>query len=386
MKQKDFTGKTAVIVCHDAMFGPPHELRDFLLSHDIKKLLFIGHRNRSMHDNAILSSYMELYVHGKKIQKRNALKTSFLPEWLAYIVDSLLTVIWTVLTRGKIDYFIGLGNMNAFCGLFIRAIGKIDKVVYYIIDYIPDRFPSAVMNTLYHRLDYWCSEFSDMTWNYADKMIQARSTRWHKEFPNQYVIPNGIRLRKYMDIRKASLSREIIYIGTLREEQGIQLVIDALPDIIRSVPRVHFSLIGKGEYRVPLERMVAEKHLGNYVTFLGYIEDPILADRRLAKAAVGVATYTPTNGMITFTEPGKVKRYFACGLPVIMTNVGPIAEEATKAGCCIVVPYKAKKLAEAVVSLFRNPKKIEKMREHAIQYVKSFEWDTVFSRAFEKLM
>ncbi|MCX6791903.1 MAG: hypothetical protein NT149_02595, partial [Candidatus Gottesmanbacteria bacterium] len=57
MKQQDYSGKTAVIVCHDVMIGPPHELRDYLIQHKIARLVFIGHRNRARLENDIHRSY-----------------------------------------------------------------------------------------------------------------------------------------------------------------------------------------------------------------------------------------------------------------------------------------------------------------------------------------
>ncbi|HCM82171.1 MAG: hypothetical protein UV63_C0001G0070 [Microgenomates group bacterium GW2011_GWC1_43_11] len=386
MKKPDFRGKTTVIVCHDAMFGPPHELRDFLLSRRIKTLVFIGHRNRSMEDNSVRSSYREWYESGRMIKKSTAPTTSFLPEAIAYGIDSIVTLYWTLSVPGKIDYYIGLGNLNAFNGLFLRMAGKINQCIYYVIDYIPRRFSHALMNALYHRLDYWCAVFCDATWNYAPQMIVARTSRWKRIFPNQKVTPNGVRVRYDREKPKRLSLNEVMYLGSIVEGQGIQLVIEALQYIIPAVPSVHFSLIGKGPYRKSLEHMIKEKNLEKHVTFIGYIEDPDTTDKRVAKAALGIASYTPTNTVVTHTEPGKIKRYFACGLPVIMTDVGSIAEESFQTGCSLIVPYDKRCLARAVVSLLKNKKKMEIMRKNALAFAKKYRWDHIFTDAFRGLL
>src|SRR4030043_1705169 len=108
-----FWGKTAVIVCYDRMFGPPHEVRDYLLRHDIKSLIFIGHQNRSLPDNPVKSSYVEVYEDKVLVHKHSAPEIR-LAEGIAYIRDFLLTWLWVIrYSRGTIQYFIGVGNLNA---------------------------------------------------------------------------------------------------------------------------------------------------------------------------------------------------------------------------------------------------------------------------------
>jgi len=386
MKKLNFRGKTAVIVCHDAMFGPPHELRDYLLSHNIRRLLFIGHPNKTLVGNDITSSYFEVYEKKEKI-KRYVSPVIQLPEMIGYMKDSFFTFYWSVTQMtGTIDYFIGLGNLNAFIGLILKGLGLTRKAFYYVIDYIPNRYSNKFINLFYQWLDKICAQFSNCTWNYAQKMIDARALRWQKAFPYQKVVPNGIRLREKTKIKTHVSIKEILYIGTLHEGQGIQLMIEALPHVIHVFPKVRFSIIGKGEYRQYLEKMVHKRRLKNHVQFLGYIQDPAEADARIAQASVGLATYTPTNSMITYTEPGKVKRYFACGLPVIMTDVGPLARVSVEAGCGIIVGYDAKILARTVVALLTNKKLLEKMRKNALAFVKKYEWDHIFTDAFRNFL
>jgi len=381
----NFFDKSAVIVCHDAMFGPPHELRNFLLSHGIQRLLFIGHQNRTMEENDITSSYYELYEKGKKM-KRYVSPVSHTPEFIGYVKDSILTFYWTLrIMHGSTDYYIGLGNLNAFMGLMFRALGSVQRVYYYVIDYIPNRYQNMYINNFYHWIDNLCAQYADSTWNYGQRMIEERSIRWNRQYKHQLVVQNGVSLHAdvYKDLSEIHIN-ELMYLGTLHEGQGIQLIIEALPEIIRSFPSIHVSIIGKGCFRKHLEHMIEKKQLEKYVTFLGYIANPLIADRRVAKAAIGLATYIPTNALVIYTEPGKVKRYFACGLPVIMTDVGPIAKESSEAGCCMVIPYKAHDLARTVIGIIKNKSKLDSMKKSALTYVKQFEWDTVFSRAFKE--
>lgn len=378
-------GQTAVIVCHDVMFGPPHELRDFLLRHKIAHLVFIGHRNRALPENDIYRSYCDIYKNGKKIQTAYAPDISRYPDFIAYIIDCFWTLYWATKYSGSTDYYIGLGNMNAMMGLVLRFFGNAKKVIYYVIDYIPNRFSNSLINWFYMKSDSWSALHSDATWNYAPVMITSREKMWDRTFPHQIVVPNGIRIRASENIKKDTHQRDLMYIGTLHRQQGIQLVLEALPIIKEKIQDIRFVLIGQGPYRKDLEALVRKNNLKKQVQFLGYIKDPDTADEKLARGHIGVATYTPDNEMVRNTEPGKVKRYFACGLPVVMTDMGDISILSLKAGCGITVPYDSIKFAHEVIRLLSDKKLYKDMQKKALAFAKRYDWERIFNRSFQLL-
>jgi len=379
----DFSKKTAVIVSHVGMFGPPHELRDYLLTHKVKKLLFIGHSNKAMHDNAIKASFYEYYYKGTCV-KRYESKLRNLPEFLGYIVDFFQTIFFTAFTlKGTADYYIGLGNINAFSGLFLKTIGCTKSVYYYVIDYIPNRFENVIINYVYHFIEMLSALLSDQTWNYAKAMILEREKHWNRKFPHQTVVPNGIHIRPSTVSNFESIHKhELIYLGTLSKQQGIHVVLDALPFIIKHIPDIHFSLIGKGSYRNQLEKKIRILGIAKYVTFLGFIDDPIEVDKRLGKGAVGVAMYDPELSFVIYTEPGKVKRYLSVGVPVIMTDVSPIAVSLEKKSCGFVCPYDKNMFAETVVRFIKDEEQMKVYRKNALTFVKNATWEEIFTKAF----
>lgn len=385
MKFRDFSRYTAVIVCHDVMFGPPHELRDYLIRHKIGHMVFIGHRNRALPENNIRRSYCAIYRNSLKIQTAYSPDISRLPEFVAYAIDCIWTLYWVMKFSRSADYYFGLGNMNACVGLLLKFVGSVKKVIYYVIDYIPDRFSNPLINRFYMKLDYWAALHADATWNYAPKMIDARNNMWGKKFLHQYIVPNGIRIRASVPANKDLHHIDLMYLGTIHRQQGIQLVIEALPLIIKKIPQIRFYIIGQGPYRKVLEALVREKKLEKQVRFLGYIEDPDKADQRLAQGHIGVASYTPDNSMVRNTEPGKIKRYFACGLPVIMTDTGPISELSKNAGCGTIISYNAAVLAREVIHLVSDKPRYETMRKHAIAFAKKYDWEHIFNRYFQSV-
>jgi glycosyltransferase involved in cell wall biosynthesis len=379
----NFYQKSAVIVYHDSVFGPPHELRNFLLKHKISNLLCIGHVNRYIPNNPIKKSYYEVYHNGKRLCRKQA-GLSINSEFIQYIFDSILTLFLTLkFCNNQVDYFIGLGNLNVFIGILLQKFKKVSKTVYYVIDYVPQRFSNNYINYFYHYLDAVCAEKSTITWNYSQSMIEARNKKHKKKFPHQIVVSNGIHIRRnlILPFNKINLNK-FVYIGSLTENQGVQLIIQALKILILKNNKFILNIIGNGPYRSDLDELISKLKLNKYIKLWGRVEDPIEADKIIADAVLGFALYKPENQLVYTTEPGKVKRYLALGVPVFMTDTGLITQEIQQNKCGFSVKYNARYVASSVWNFLQNKAEIQQYRQNAIQYASKYIWDDIFSKAF----
>lgn len=113
--------------------------------------------------------------------------------------------------------------------------------------------------------------------------------------------------------------RIVVFLGVLTEYQGIDLLLDAVPAVMRQRPEVHFLVMGfpnEAHYR----RLAAERGIAHAVTFTGripYEEAP----RWLNLAEVAVS---PKRSL---TEAnGKLLNYMACGCPVVASDT-PVNRE-----------------------------------------------------------
>lgn len=380
----DFVGSTAVIVCHDSVFGPPHELRDYFLAHSVHRLLFIGHQNRYLHNNTVRSSYFELYEDGGLILKFSDRQRN-LPEPVAYAHDFLLTVLWSFRFMGSIDYFIGLGNLNAFAGLFVGMVKRVTSTIYYVIDYSPTRFQNTVLNTIYHYIDYVCARWCTQTWNYAQGMISERTKKWKRKFPNQIIVPNGITIKAGLPGPSKRQSNELSYIGTLTRQQGVLFIIDAMKILVTKIPDIHLTIVGMGDDRGNIERRVREYKIQKNVTLKGFVPDPFQADTIISKSNLGLAMYEPGHGFIMYTEPGKIKRYLSCSVPVIMTDVSPLAADIVRYKCGFCSPYDTHAFVRIVSGYLNDPSKIAAYKKNALRYAQRYTWEKIFTASFKLL-
>jgi len=373
--------KKYIIASHVFATGPAQYLeeylKDFVKADD---LLFIGHP--LFYREGEKGSGYKYYKNGDLI-KEKYLSNWKLPSVVGYLKDVIFSIYWVLTRNTKWDLFVGSGNINAFVGILLRKIGRVEKVVFYTIDYVPQRFENNLLNNLYNWVDKYCVKNADRTWNLSSRMAEAREIQKgmkRSEYNRQVTFPIGIwynRIKRlpFNEIEKHTL----VYMGHLIEKQGVQLVIDAIPDIIKEIPDFKFLVIGTGEYESALKRKVCELNIESFVEFTGFVEDHREIENLLARCACAVALYNKKIDHWTYyADPGKVKAYLAAGLPVIITDVPSIAREIEAHECGIIVRYEKDDLVNVILSLMNDNHLNKSYRENATKFAKQFDWNVIF--------
>lgn len=382
--KKIIQNRKVIIVLHESTTGPAHDLRDYLLKQNIEELLLIAHPLLYLKDGYKNASRFDYYKNGKLVESRKAFHWPG-PEPLLYIKDTLYTLWWCLLKGRGYETFFGVGNLNAFAGILLKTIFKNTKVVYYVIDYVPVRFQNSLINSIYHRIERIAAQYSDWTWNLSPRMVEARNKKWQKQFPHQLVVPHGVHFER---IKKISLKNvhksEIMYMGSLLKKQGIQLVIQALPEIKKTVKDIKLIIIGRGPYEDSLKKLVNDLKLEKHVDFLGYLPNHSDMENRLAQSAIAIALYDKKHDEFSYyADPGKIKNYLGAGVPVIMTDVPYVALQVKEAKCGYVIPYTKNALVETIKQFMTDESIIQAYRKNALNFAKYYEWDLVFERALE---
>lgn len=373
-----------VIVAHESSEGPPQELRDFLLRRRIKKILYIAHPLIYLKELYKNSSRYVVYEEGK-VTKRF---TSFhwrLPEPFLYAKDVLYTIFWCLKSDEQVDIFFGADPLNALSGIILRKIGKVKKVVYYSIDYTPKRFDNPIFNSCYHSIDKICCYLSDYNWVGTDRTTAARITNGvsKEKMTKVVVVPDGTHS---LSIEKKLISEinmhTLVYVGFMLEKQGIDLLIESLQEIKKKIVDIRLIMVGKGPYLLTIQKKVAELGLEKFVEFKGFIQDNDVLYDILTHCAIGLAPYVEDKNSYTYySTAGKPVLYLGCGLPVIITDVPPIAREISERKAGIMIHYKKSDLVQAVFSLLDNKKKYEEYRQNAIRFGQELDWSEIFSKA-----
>ena len=307
-----------------------------------------------------------------------------------FAIQFIRNLLWGIRLCKRSNLVIGVDPMNAFAALILRRLGVCQKVVYYAIDYTLDRFPNKLVNELYHRIDGYCALHCDETWNLSSRMIQERNKRHglEEKSERQKIVPMGAWLDRIPQVAfRDKKSERIAFVGHLLEKQGLQVVLEALEEVIREIPSAHLLVIGDGPYKASLIKLAKKLRLSNHVTFTGFISDHRAVEQLLSTSAVGVALYDPELADFTYySDPGKIKLYLACGLPVIMTAIPHNARELEEAGCGFIVEYESRKVAKLLIQVLKDPERLKVYAENARRYARQFDWGTIFSLNVERAL
>jgi len=303
--------------------------------------------------------------------------------WLFGAVDTLLQVVKT----GKsYDLYVGSNNLNASVGLILKTLGKVKRVVYFSPDWVLDRFGNLLLNRVYHWLDYICVKNCDMTWNSSaimpiDPMMTEREKLGYPvEFRKKQIqVSDGTEVIDLPPFSAIDRYR-IGFIGHLRPGMGVEMLLSAMPYILRKIPHASLLIMGSG----PLEGDLRKRAAKLPVEFTGFVGDINEVYKKLSYCAIAVAPYE-AGSISEFTDPGKVKSYLTAGLPIVITKVPKVAYEINQKKAGIATSDKPEEFAKAIVEILGHAKKLRSYRGNALKLRDEYSWDRIFDRALSYL-
>jgi glycosyltransferase involved in cell wall biosynthesis len=229
------------------------------------------------------------------------------------------------------------------------------------------------------------SFFRDKKWfKYADTIITCSdeiANAIKKEIKiaenKIYTIYNGVNLEKFYPRDKNELRRTykissdkfiILTVSRLKKIKGIDVLIYALNSVLKKFKNIELFIIGDGDYRKNLEKLVHKLDLQDYVKFLGNIPNDNLSDYyNLSDIFV-----LPTRAKEGF--PWVIIEAMACKKPVIVSNIDGVSGSVIKDGenGLLFEPASIKDLEEKILLLLNNPQFRDKIADNGYQTVKKF--------------
>ncbi len=381
-------GRSFAVVRHTYFESPglpEHELVRWLGEHDAAWVRYIRHPFPDADRIPPNTTVLDYGPGGVPAGERTAPRVPG-PSPVRYAADVVFT-LWYVLRGGKrYDLFIGADNLNAFAGILLRMLGRVRRVVFYVIDFTPRRFENPILDAIYRWINRFAAYHADVIWNVSERMIEGREDTGisRDRSAPQITVPLGCR---FGDVpRKAAVAvspADIAYFGSLRAEHGPGLIIEALPLLADLDPPVRAHIVGDGPLRGDLEARVRALGIGDRVVFHGFAATDAEAYDILTGCGLALATYPPGGDTYkTWADPGKVKMYLAAGLPVLITDVPPIARTIADREAGLIVPYDPAGLASAIRGLAVDRAWYDRIRANAIALAAAYDWDAIWERTF----
>ena len=187
------------------------------------------------------------------------------------------------------------------------------------------------------------------------------------------IVPNGVDLSMF-NITKKKNPKKVVFAGAMYYHRGLDVLLETIPLVIEKIPDAKFVLLGSGTEMDKLKEIVSKNKLDNSVEFKGWIERQKIPEN-IADASIGIGPLRLTE-VTSRALPIKVLEYMAVSLPLIAQK-GTLPNdvlENEKNGFFIENHIE---LAEKIILLLNEPKKVQNMGAHSLKLVQKFSWDQV---------
>lgn len=196
-----------------------------------------------------------------------------------------------------------------------------------------------------------------------------------------HVIPNTVDVERF---RPASQSHDlddhgpsVLFLGRFSRNKGPHHLIEAIPQVIESIPDASFDFVGQGPLQEFLTKRMSSLGLNGNARLRGKVPDVVPI---LQRASV-VTRPSLTEGM-----PLAVMEAMACGKPVVATRVGGTPDLIRDGETGILFdPGDVDALAEGLIRILENRSRAVAMGRAAREWTeRQMTWEGL-SRRYEKL-
>jgi glycosyltransferase involved in cell wall biosynthesis len=310
---------------------------------------------------------VDIYRHTLPLEASGAL--GFLAEYGAALFWETL-LAWRIFLKRRFDVIHGCNppDLIFLVALPFKALG-----VRYIFDH-HDINPELYEAKFDKRGFFWrlMLLFEKLTFKVAD--VSIATNRSYRKIaierggmpPDRvHVVRSGpdlSRLKQVDPVPDWKNGREhmVGYVGVMGEQEGIDLLIEAVENIVCYHERmdVQFVLVGGGPALEDLKAMTAKRGLENYITFTGRAPDKDLFEV-LSTMELGVNP-DRVNAMNDKSTMNKIMEYMSLSKPMVQFDVTE-GRYSAKESSLYAAPNDARDLAAKILELVDDPDRREEM-------------------------
>ena len=157
----------------------------------------------------------------------------------------------------------GVSCFSAGLGLVLKALRIVNHTIYYSIDYYrsPGKFCfNSLIVAMFRLLDRICVKKSDLVWHITPRIGEGRK-RYAGVPQSSYPAINVplcygeevFQPQPFEKIKKHTLG----FVGTLSSNQGLLMVIGAMPKLAKLIPDIYLEIVGNGAFGDDLRKLAA---------------------------------------------------------------------------------------------------------------------------------
>lgn len=272
----------------------------------------------------------DIEIHRHRTWEASSIPGYFFEYIFALLAEFLLTLKVFARRRFSILQACNPPDTIFLIALLLKPFGV--RFIYDQHDLGPELFEakfgkrSGSLYRLARFLEYCSFRVANICIATNDSFKEIAITRGRKKPQKVFVVRNSPDLKTFhppADHTNHKFGKPLLvaYVGFMGSQDGLDLLLEAIHHIVHSIGRedTHFVLVGGGTILGDLNRTIAGKNLGTYVTLTGQVSHSEVA-AYLSSADVAVAP-DPKNAMNDKLTMVKILEYMAFSLPVVLFDL-----------------------------------------------------------------
>ena len=322
------------------------------------------------------------------IRKKREGKLSYVVQYLQFLVAcSIILAYRTLWRRYDVVHVHNMPDFLVFSALVPKLFGS--KVLLDLHDPMPELIrciynlpPDDLLVRLLTRLERWSIAVAGMvlTPNIAFRDLfvvrgcPANKLKIVMNSPQAEVFDSE-KFSSAANSRNAEdITFKLIYHGLLAERHGLDIALNAVAKLRRSIPGLEFHIYGsRTAYMDQMSHLIGKLGLGEIVHYHGRKSQFEIA-QALASADLGIIP----NRRSPFTElnmPTRIFENLAMGKPVIVPNTKGIRDYFNENQIIFFEPADVGSLAQAIKWVYEHPKDAHRMVENGAKVLQAHTWD-----------
>ncbi len=299
--------------------------------------------------------------------------SGFVSRMLYYLIFPVHALLWFLPVSRRYDVII-----TSSPPLFTGVPGYVAKRVlkkWWILD-VRDLWIDASISLgfireeslserMSRRFEQLCLAHADLI-GVTTAELGRRITSRYRVSTAMELMPNGVDTDLFSPTCKGK-KRQIIYAGNVGHAQDLENVVRAVKSL-NGPYDLKFLIVGDGDVRRDLERLVESENLTDRVIFTGVVPREQIPGM-ISESLVGVAPLKNIENL-EYAVPTKVYEYMACGIPFVGCGNGEIARLARESGAGIIADNTSEAIAEVLARLLDDPREMERMGRCGREYAR----------------
>jgi glycosyltransferase involved in cell wall biosynthesis len=176
----------------------------------------------------------------------------------------------------------------------------------------------------------------------------------------------------------------LMYYGTLAERNGLDIAVRALARARRDAPHIQLHIMGQGEELPTLKQLARDLGMAEAVRFFPACPSNKIIDF-INRGDVGIIPYR-CNGFEELVLPMKAYEMAWLHRPIIAADTIAIHSMFRPQSLALCRPSDPESFADAIVDLYRDPARRQRMTEDAAADYEQYRWERLRVRYQDLLL